>query len=186
MEDSAIIDLYWARADAAVQETQRKYGPYCHRIAYGILASREDAEECVNDTWLRAWNAIPPQRPDRLSAFLGRLTRNLALDRWKRDHAEKRGGGETALALSELEGCLPAADPAARADGDGPLAESLDRFLAGLRREQRRVFLMRYWHLTPVRDIAARTGYTESKVAAMLHHLRGRLKAHLEREGIAV
>ena len=105
MEDLQIIELFWQRSESAVTETARKYGRYCHTIAYNILHSREDSEECVNDTYLNAWRTIPPQRPERLSTFLGKITRNLSLKRWEQYHAEKRGAGQTALALDELAEC---------------------------------------------------------------------------------
>ena len=108
MEDSAIIDLYWAREERALSETDAKYGGYCRSIAHNILKNREDSEECVSDTWLHAWNAMPPQRPSILSSFLGRITRNLSFDRCRRQNAEKRGGGSLPLALDELSECVPA------------------------------------------------------------------------------
>lgn len=107
MEDAAIVALYWNRDEAAIAETQRKYGSYCQAIAQNILSSREDAEECVSDAWNAAWNAMPPQRPGSLSAFLGRIVRNLSISRWRRDRAQKRYAGLEVL-LSELEDCLPA------------------------------------------------------------------------------
>ena len=108
MEDSVIIDLYWAREERALSETDTKYGGYCRSIAHNILRNREDTEECVSDTWLHAWNAMPPQRPSILSSFLGRITRNLSFDRCRRQNAEKRGGGSLPLALDELSECVPA------------------------------------------------------------------------------
>ena len=107
MKDAQILDLYWERQEQAIYETQKAYGNYCYSIAWNILYSREDSDECVNDTWLRAWNAIPPKRPNRLALFLGTITRNLSLDRWKERHAMKRGKGEMELALDELAECLP-------------------------------------------------------------------------------
>ena len=108
MEDARIVELYWERDEAAIAESSAKYGGYCYQIAFRILALREDAEECVNDTWLHAWNAMPPQRPSILSAFFGKLARNLSLDRWRRNRAAKRGGSQVELALHELGDCLPA------------------------------------------------------------------------------
>ena len=107
MNDQEIIALYWAKEDRAISATAEKYGSYCHAIAYNILYDRFDAEECVNDTYLGAWNSIPPQRPNRLAAFLGKITRNLALNRYKHNHAAKRSGGQVEIALSELENCIP-------------------------------------------------------------------------------
>ena len=108
MEDSAIIDLYWARQERALEETDRKYGSYCWTIAHNILKNRQDTEECVNDTWLKAWNAMPPHRPAILSSFLGTITRNLSLDRYQAGRTGKRGGGRVTVALDELEDCIPA------------------------------------------------------------------------------
>ena len=184
MDDLQIIDLYWARSESAVAETSRKYGPYCRSIAYGILRSEEDSEECVNDTWLHAWNAMPDQRPERLSAFLGRITRNLALKKREKDSAKKRGAGEVPLALEELTECLPYADHSDRIVEDMVLADALNRFLASLKAEKRKIFLRRYWYLSPVREIAADLGISESKVKMSLLRSRSELRQMLEKEGI--
>ena len=121
MEDSAIIDLYWAREERALSETDTKYGGYCRSIAHNILKNREDSEECVSDTWLHAWNAMPPQRPSILSSFLGRITRNLSFTRWEAARAQKRGGGQTEVLLSELADCLPGGERVdARLDAHRP------------------------------------------------------------------
>ena len=132
MEDSAIIDLYWAREERALSETDAKYGGYCRSIAHNILKNREDSEECVSDTWLHAWNAMPPQRPSILSSFLGRITRNLSFDRCRRQNAEKRGGGLLPLALDELSECVPAPGRVEQALEARELAEAIDRFLRTL------------------------------------------------------
>ena len=184
MEDAQIVALYWQREEAAVAESDKKYGQYCRRIARNILENEADAEECVNDTWLKAWNAIPPQRPAKLSVFLGRITRNLALNRRERETAQKRGGGITAAVLEELEGCLPApmGDPAE----DMVIRETLDRFLAELPAETRQIFLQRYWYLCPVKEIAALHGVGESRVKMALLRARNQLKDLLEKEGIRV
>lgn len=155
MEDAQIVALYWARDEAALAESEQKYGGYCRAIALGILENREDAAECVNDTWLRAWKAMPPRRPARLDAFLGKLTRNLSLDRWRALRAQKRGGGQTELALSELEECLPAVSTPEHALEAQDLAESLNRFLEALPREKRVLFVQRYWYLRSVEELAA-------------------------------
>ncbi len=186
MEDSRIVELYWARAETAISETAQRFGRYCHSIAYNILHRDEDAEECVSDTWLRAWNAMPSARPERLGPFLGRITRNLALDRYKRDHAEKRGGSQMDLALSELEGCIPATDTVELAMDEAALTGYINDFLYGQSEEKRRVFLMRYWYVLPIRDIAERTGLTEAKITTMLFRMRAALREHLEREGVTV
>lgn len=186
MEDHQIIELFWQRSESAVTETARKYGRYCHTIAYNILHSREDSEECVNDTYLNAWRAIPPQRPERLSTFLGKITRNLSLKRWEQYHAGKRGAGQTALALDELAECVSASDNVEQAIDDLALAEVLDRFLASLPPERRKIFMRRYWYLNPIKEIAAEYGLSQSKVKMSLLRSREALRKCLEKEGIAL
>ncbi len=186
MEDSAIIDLYWARQEQALAETDQKYGTYCRTIAYHILSSREDTEECVNDTWLRAWNAMPPQRPSVLSAFLGRITRNLSLDRWKLAKAAKRGGGQLPLALDELGECIPSSDLVEAQLEEKELSRQIDRFLRDLPERDCCIFLRRYWYVDSVSDIAKRYHMAEGSVKSTLYRLRKKLQAHLEKEGVAV
>ena len=186
MEDAKIIDLYWARSQQAVAASEEKYGPYCHTIARRILDREEDAEECVNDTWLRAWNAMPPQRPGVLSAFFGKLTRNLSLDRWRRLKAAKRGGNQVEVALQELEDCLP---DHRRPDEDLEAAQPAALSSAFLRRQpelDRVIFIRRYFHLGSLRDLANRFDLSEGQVKSKLHRLRQRLRAELEKEGVAV
>lgn len=186
MDDAAIIDLYWARDELALQQTDRKYGAYCRSIALNILRSAEDTEECVWDTWLHAWNAMPPQRPSILSAFLGRITRNLAFDRYKASHAEKRGGGSVPLALEELAQCLPAPGDVQRTLEDRELSEALDRFLRRLPARECNVFLRRYWYTDSVADIAARYSMKENTVKSVLYRTRERLRVFLQKEGICI
>lgn len=186
MEDQQIIALYWARSEQAIRASEQKYGPYCRRIAHNILRSREDSEECVNDTWLHAWDAMPPQRPDRLSAFLGRITRNLALNRYTQRNAAKRGGGTVELALEELMECVPAGDDPAQIIDQLALEQLLNRFLATLSPEARAIFLRRYWYLCPVKEIA-RTGHiSQSKVKMTLLRCRQKLRTMLEEEGVTL
>lgn len=186
MEDSRIVALYWSRSEEAILQTQQKYGPYCRTVAWNILADAEDAEECVNDTWLRAWNAMPPHRPSRLSVFLGKLTRNLALNRWEARRAQKRGGGRIETALEELEQCLPAAGDPQTALEHQALTDSLNRFLASLSPDRRHLFLARYWYLCPIEELAKRRGTSKSQVTSLLFRLRNQLRLHLEKEGFAV
>ena len=167
MEDSAIIDLYWAREERALSETDAKYGGYCRSIAHNILKNREDSEECVSDTWLHAWNAMPPQRPSILSSFLGRITRNLSFDRCRRQNAEKRGGGLLPLALDEL-------------------SEAIDRFLRTLPERECSIFLRRYWYVDSVQDIAARYALRENTAKSILFRTREKLRRYLAGEGIIV
>ncbi len=183
MEDERIIGLYWARAEEAISQTAVKYGAYLHRIAWGILRREEDARECVNDTYFDAWNAMPPHRPTVLSAFLGRITRRISIDRWRRDTAQKRGGGEMALALEELGECAdPKGDPASALERQ-ELSGCIAAFVAELKDTERRVFLSRYWYLESIDTIAQKFGFSRSKVASILHRTRGKLRRRLEQEG---
>jgi len=184
MEDHQIVELYWARSERAIPETADKYGRYCYTIACHILHSREDSEECVNDTYLHAWNAMPPQRPNKLSAFLGRITRNLSLNRWDKYSAEKRGAGQVFLSLDELQECIPAPDRAEQIVDDIALADILNRFLASLSAENRKIFMRRYWYFSSVKEIAEDYRFSESKVKMSLLRSRARLKLLLEKEGI--
>ena len=186
MDDEAIIGLFWERSETAITAASEAYGPYCRTIAQNILADPRDAEECVNDTWLRAWNAMPPQRPSRLRLFLGKITRNLALTRYRRFHAEKRGGGQTALALEELGDCVSGGNPVEAEEDRRAIAEAINRFLGSLPELQRNVFLRRYWHMASVADIAKAYGMSQSQTASMLHRCRKKLRAALEKEGIGL
>lgn len=186
MEDTQIVALYWARDEAALAESEQKYGGYCRAIAQGILESREDAAECVNDAFFRAWEAMPPRRPSRLDTFLGRLTRNLSLDRWRAHRAQKRGGVQVELALHELEECLPAVSGPERELEAQALAESLNRFLEALPREKRVLFVQRYWYLRSVEELAAMHGMRKNTTASTLFRLRAALREHLEKEGFTV
>ena len=184
MDDRQIVDLYWERSESAIAESQRKYAGYCRSIAYAVLNSREDADECVNSAFLRAWEAIPPARPAVLSAFLGKITRNLALNRLKQADAQKRGGGQVPLLLAELEDCLPGGQTVEAAADDRALARAIDGFLAGLPASRRRLFVRRYWYMQPIREMAEQAGASESRIKSQLFRLRKQLKAHLEKEGI--
>ena len=186
MDDETIVGLYWTRQESAIAESERKYGNYCRAIADNILHSREDSEECVSDTWLHAWNAIPPKRPAVLSAFLGKITRNLALDRWKLQHAEKRGSGSVALALDELAECIPSGGGLERVLDEKELSSTLDAFLRTLPERECSVFLRRYWYSDSVRDVARRFGMNENSTKSMLFRTREKLRKYLEGEGIAI
>ena len=184
MEDTAIIDLYWQRSDQAISETDRKYGRYCHRIAYNVCADDRDAEECVNDTWLRAWNRMPTERPSLLSVFLGAITRNLALDRWRAKHSLKRGGGEIPLALDELNDSVRGSVDPEKLIEAKELEQAIDRFVNDLPETEQLIFLSRYWFLAPVAEIAEKAGCTQSKVKTTLFRLRKKLRIYLQEEGL--
>ncbi|MDR1131247.1 MAG: sigma-70 family RNA polymerase sigma factor [Oscillospiraceae bacterium] len=186
MEDSKIIDLYWKRAEIAIGETAKKYSRYCHAISFNILHNREDAEECVNDTYLKAWNAIPPKRPNCLAAFLGKITRNLSLDKFKKYSADKRGHGQMEIALSELDEVIPSATSVEQAIDEKELAESLDRFLGGLPKQKRMMFVQRYWYLMSIQTMAEQFSISESQAKSALFRIRNELKSHFEREGVVL
>lgn len=184
MEDSAIVTLYWQRSEQAIAESDTKYGPYCGHIAYGLLQNSEDAQECVSDTWLAAWNAMPPHRPAVLRLFLGKLTRRLSLQRLRRQGRLKRGGGEAALALEEL-GRLRSAGGDAQPGAGGPGADATfgTAFCPACLPPSGRCFWARYWYGAAVKDIARQFGYSESKVKSMLYRTREKLRLTLEKEG---
>ena len=183
MEDQKIIDLYWQRSEQAIQETDAKYGGYCFSIAYNILTNREDSEESVSDTYLSAWHAMPPKRPGILSAFLGKITRHISIDRWRRRSAQKRGGGEIVLALEELEDCLSDGYSTEEAVQKKELAVFINRFLDTLPETERNIFLCRYWYVDSVKDIADTFGFSVGKVNSMLFRTREKLRRALEKEG---
>ena len=181
MEDQGIVELFFDRSEQAIVETDQKYGAYCRSIAWNILQNHEDSEECVSDTWLRAWNAMPPQRPRVLRQFLAKITRNLSLDRFRAGHAQKRGSGEVPLALEELKECVGSGDPATEAERT-LLAQLIDRFLQTLTQRDRGVFLRRYFYIESHKDIAARYGMKEAKVRLCLSRTRQRLREYLRKE----
>ena len=183
MEDSKIVELYWKRSETAIYETQRRYEHYCFSIASNILPFREDAEESVNDTYMAAWNAMPPSRPSILSTFLGKLTRRISIDRWRNLSADKRGGSTVMVALDELAECIPSgSDPVAEVEAKA-LAAAINHFLDTLPYTNRKVFLMRYFDLAKIQDIASEFNMSSSKVKSMLHRTRSKLRLALQEEG---
>lgn len=160
VEDKKIVELYWERSETAIIETQKRYGRYCHYIAYNILYSHEDAEECVNDTYIKTWNALPPHRPERLTAFLGKITRNMALDRYLSDRTKKRGGGQTEAVLDELAECVPDEKSSSCMADELALREAINGFLGLLPAQKRMIFLRRYWYMSSVKEIAEDYGLT--------------------------
>lgn len=183
LDDDRIVELYWARSESAIHETAAKYGEYCRSIACNVLQNREDAEESVNDAWFDAWNSMPPHKPSVLSAFLGKITRRIAIDRWRRKRAEKRGGGEMTLALDELAECASGETSVETVVEQREAARMIGEFLETLPVTERRVFLRRYWYVDSVAAIARDFGFTESKTASMLHRTRKKLREKLESEG---
>lgn len=185
MEDFQIIELYWSRDEAAVRETDRKYGRLLGRIAFNILSSREDSEECVNDTYGKAWDSMPPQKPGSLAAYLGRIVRNLAINRWHEDHAVKRGGGADIL-LSELSDCIPSGQSVEESIEEGELTDCISRWLAAQTKEDRVLFVRRYWYGDSLEVLAGECLTTSNKLAGRMFRMRKKLRAALEKEGIII
>ena len=186
MEDSDIVKLYWKRSERAIGETKTKYGTFCRGVAFRILRDSQDAQECEQDTYLRAWNAMPPQRPSVLQAFLGKIARNAALDRWREGKAEKRGQGQVPVLIDELADCLPDGSGVFAGTSEVELVALLNAFLEQAPREQRHFFVRRYGYGDTVAEIASAYGATESKVKMTLARMREELKAVLTRGGVAL
>lgn len=184
MDDKEIIDLFFERSENAIYEAESKYGRYCHCIAYNILHNNEDAEECVSDTFIKTWNVIPPTKPDNLKSFIGRIARNLSLDKYEKNHSQKRGFDNVSLILDELQECLPASDTVESITDNNTLKEALNAFLRSLPTEKRNIFMRRYWYMSSIKEIASDYGIGESKVKMSLLRTRKQLKHFLEKEGI--
>ena len=185
MEDARIVDLYFERNEAAIAETAAKYGAFCHGVAFHILSVRADADECVNDTYLRAWNAIPPQRPAQLGAWLGKVVRNTALDLWKKNHRQKRSAGMEQL-LEEWQDCVPSPQTVERELEEQELTEVINGWLLSLPQKDRILFVRRYWAGESVRELAGAYGMTPNGLAKRMLKLRQRLKHTLEQEGYSI
>ena len=186
MDDNKIIELYWLRDENAIQESTQKYGVYCKSIALRILNNMKHSEECVNDTWLNAWNAMPPQKPDALRIFLGSITRNLSLNRVRDLSREKRGGNQAVIALDELADCVPDTASPEKVLEDREITEAINTWLHSLEKEKRVAFLRRYWYCDSLSEVSTRMGWTESKTNSLLRRLRLSLKEHLILEGITL
>lgn len=182
MEDNCIVDLYWERNPDAIMESSKKYGNFCYCVANNILHNKEDSEECVNDTWLKAWNAIPPTRPGNLRMFLAKITRNLSFDCFAAKSAQKRGSGEIDLVLDELSECIPANSDVAGEYEYKELCLFIQRFAEKLSGKDRTVFLQRYFFAKPVAEIAAMVGLSENNVMVNLYRTRRKLKHELQKE----
>lgn len=183
MDDNGIIRLYWDRNDQAIRLTSEKYGHYCKSIAKNILGNEEDAEECVNDTYLNAWNAMPTHWPEQLSTFLGKITRNLSFNRYKHNRAEKRGGGEIPLVLDELADCVSDTDDVGQRIDRRELEKAINSFVRNLPAKKRRLFIRRYWYADPVASIAADYGMSPASVSKTLERTRKQLKEVLTERG---
>lgn len=184
MEDSRIIELFFSRSEKAISEIGKKYGKYCSYIASRILDSREEEEECVSDTYMRAWDSIPPNRPENLKGYLGKLTRNLAINRAQALSAQKRGSGELPSLLDELSQCVSSGGEDSRITDSLAIRSALNKFLSSLSPEAQRVFTRRYFYMSSVREIANEYGMTENSVGVMLFRAREKLREFLKEEGI--
>lgn len=184
MEDNKIVELFWTRSESAITEVASKYGKYCHTIAYNILSDFEDANETVNDTYLGAWNSIPPHRPSILKTFLGKIARQISLRKYRDKNREKRGGGELALALEELDECIPSAFSVEDEIMAKELTKILNDFIGKLPKIERQVFLCRYWYFDSIETISEEFGFSISKVKTMLHRTRAKLLFQLRQEGV--
>ena len=185
MEDTKIVELFFARDEKALSETQSKYGPFCRNIAWNLLLNREDAEECVNDTMHAAWNTIPPTRPHSLRAYLGGITRKLALMCFRKRTAKKRDGG-IALSLEELSEVIPSAQDVERSVETSELSEYINKWLRTLDPKQRVLFVRRYWFGDPVLDLAKKAGLSPNTLSQQLFVPRRKLKEYLEQEGVSL
>ena len=185
MDDKQIVALYFDRNEQAIAETETKYGKYCYAIAIGVLSMHEDAEESVNDTWIDAWNSMPPHRPSILSTFLGKITRRIAIDKWRHRTAEKRGGGEIPLVLDELEDCIAHDSDVEKTLEKKRLEEVINRFVHKLPEKDQKVFLCRYFYMDSIESICRQFGFSESKVKSILHRTREKLRRVLREEELA-
>ena len=186
MEDAAIVQLYWDRDQKAISETATKYGSYCTSIAKNILGNNEDAEECVNDTYMSAWNSMPPHRPNMLSAFLGKITRNLSFNRYKHYKADKRGGNEIVTVLDELSECVSGKDNIEQEIEYKELVQSIDSFLDTLSADKRSIFICRYWYTDSISEIAKQFNMRENTVSMTLNHIRLKLQKYLTERGCEI
>lgn len=184
LEDATIVDLYWSRNENAIYESNIKYGKYCYAIANNILTDNEDSEECVNDTWLGAWNSMPPNRPDKLKHFFGKLTRWLSLNRLRDNGRVKRGSGELKVALEELEDTLDSNADVEHKIELYELSEHINSFLESIDEMKREVFLARYWYMASISEICRSFGFSESKVKNMLMRTRKELLKKLKEDGL--
>lgn len=183
MNDNEIVTLYWKRDEQAIKETDEKYGTYCLKISLNILADMSDSEENVSDTYLQAWSSIPPQRPISLKAFLAKITRNLALNRYKAAHTKKRAASELTISLDELDICSPSKVTVEDEVGIKHLSKCISDFLRQQSTDARNIFVCRYFYCESIKDIAERFGHSQSKIKSMLMRTREKLKSYLKQEG---
>ena len=183
MEDKEIVRLYWERNELAIKETSEKYGRYCYTIAYNILLSKEDADESVNDTYLKTWECIPPHLPEVLATFVGKITRRLSLNKWHSRTRKKRGGGQVDIALEELDECIASGNDVEKTIEHKELLQTINTFLEQLPKTERDLFVCRYWFFASIQELCEKFAFTESKTKSMLFRTREKLKGYLEEEG---
>lgn len=186
MEDQKIVELYWQRDNNAIQETKNKYGNFLFKIAQNILKNKQDAEECENDTYLAAWDAMPPNKPQWLSAFLGKITRNLSFKKLRAANTQKRGKNNTPFPLDELYDTISISHAFEKDIEASELADALNSFLDSLKIDERRIFICRYWYCDSISDIAQQFGFSQSKVKMTLLRIRQKLLEHLNKEEIYI
>ncbi len=186
MEDKSIIDLFWQRSEKAIEETEKKYGSYCYAISYRVLKNEADVQECVNDTYLRAWYAMPPKKPNNLRTFLGRIIRNLSLDKCQYYFAKKRKGDLIEIPLQELEECIAAGNSIEQELEIVELGREINKFLETLEKQQQIIFVQRYWYFFSNKEIAMKLKMSEKKVSYSLFQMRKKLKAYLEERGYQI
>lgn len=183
MEDEEIINLYWNRQEKAISETDKKYGKYCNTISFNILQNREEAKECVNDTYLKTWNSIPPQRPNILKVYIGRIARNLAINQYERKNAKKRDY-TLEIALEELNECISSNNNVEKESDYNELVKALNNFLSELSQDKRKIFLERYWYLYSIKEISSNNKISESNTKTILLRIRKELKDYLKEGGL--
>ena len=186
MEDFEIVEMYWDRDENAITETDRKYGKYCRKIAFSIVTNKEDMEECVNDTYLQTWNSLPPQRPERLSTYLGKICRNISINLYEKLTAEKRGGNETDACLDELSELIGGSSEVEEQLDLTVLTDLINKFLKRCEKQARTVFVQRYWYMMSVKEIAKENRMSDSNVKMTLSRTREKLKLYLEEEGYSI
>jgi RNA polymerase sigma-70 factor (ECF subfamily) len=184
LNDNEIVALFLKRDESAIEETQKKYGRYCFSIANNILHNKEDAEESVNDTYLNAWNSIPPHQPEVFSTFLGKITRHLSLKKWRDKTADKRGGGEVTLTLEELQECIPTGQSVEDEVQNHELVLVINTFVKSLPLTERRIFICRYWYFDSIATIAKEFGLSQNNIKITLYRTRQKLLKILEQEGV--
>ena len=185
MEDSAIIALYFDRNEDAIRETDKKYGAFCRKVAFNILSVNEDTEECVSDTYMKVWNLIPPERPIKFMAWLGKIVRNTALGMYTKLHAKKRFNGME-LMLDELSDCIPSDVSLEKELEDKEITEAINTWLKSISTEERYLFIRRYWYGDAVNELAKQQKVSPHTITQRLYRIREKLKVYFEKEGIAI